>query len=100
MTTMMRAVGDRMRRRARTGLWLLSALPLLSLGPATAMPQQQPGGYLLYPQSDLCIVPAKTDPQAHAGDQHRFRPQLTKDAVLPMSAGNILAQSLARQHGG
>ena len=92
----------RFGRRRVTGaaLWFVSTLPLFVLGPATAMPPPGPVGYLLYPQSNLCLLPTKDDASAHTRDAHRFRPRLTQNAVLPMSAGDILAQSLARQRGG
>ena len=88
------------RRLTRAVAWLLSTLPLFVLGPAPAMSPPEPVGYLLYPQSNLCVLPAKDDASMHARNPHRFRPRLTQDAVLPMSAGDILAQSLSRQRGG
>ena len=99
MTAVKRLCAKMSRLKAMT-FAALAALPLLSLGPATAISPPEHAGYLLYPQSNLCALPSQADAHEHSVNPHRFRPRLTENAVLPLSAGSILASSLSRQNGG
>ena len=116
MITPVFAAARPLKRLTRAGgtivLWFATCMPLLALGPATArLPARQ--GYLLYPQAAICQLgtPARasqvishSDHQSTADAEDappraRFRPRVTKDAVLPMSAVDVLYGRYRRANG-
>lgn len=75
--------------------WIVAIVPILALGPATDELRERQG-YLLYPHMEICVTDAVAGHAAAVPDAltppvnlHRFRPRLTKDAVLPMSASAV-----------
>lgn len=88
-------------KRALQGSYaLVSLLALMVIGPATAMQPAPKSGFLLYPRGSLCLADlakgrsAKTtkvvfDPKTSPREPGRFRPHVTKDAVMPMSGNDL-----------